>query len=74
VDVLANYAEELKAAGGRLYLSGIDQHAREQVARTGKLDFSGPVRLYEATPVLGESTRAALADAEGWLAARQESG
>jgi len=74
VDVLANYADELKAAGGRLYLSGIGQHAREQVARTGKLDFSGPVRLYEATPVIGESTRAALADAEGWLAGRRESG
>jgi SulP family sulfate permease len=74
VDVLANYADELKAAGGRLYLSGIDHRAREQAARTGKLDFSGPVRLYEATPVIGQSTRAALADAEGWLAARQESG
>jgi SulP family sulfate permease len=74
VDVLANYADELKTAGGRLYLSGIDQRAREQVARTGKLEFSGPVRLYEATPILGASTRAAIADAEGWLAARQESG
>lgn len=74
VDVLANYADELKAAGGRLYLSGINQSALEQVARTGKLDFSGPVRLYEATPILGASTRAAIADAKGWLAARQESG
>ncbi len=74
VDVLANYADELKAAGGRLYLSGVNQGALEQVARTGKLDFSGPVRLYEATAILGASTRAAIADAEGWLAARQESG
>jgi SulP family sulfate permease len=74
VDVLANYADELKAAGGRLYLSGIDERARKQATRTGKLDFSGPVRLYEATSRLGNSTRAAIADAEGWLAGRQESG
>jgi SulP family sulfate permease len=74
VDVLANYADELKAAGGRLYLSGIDERARKQATRTGKLDFSGPVRLYEATSILGNSTRAAIADAEGWLAGRQESG
>ena len=72
VDVLSNYADDLRAAGGRLYLSGIDPRARAQVARTGKLGLDGPVRLYEATPVLGESTRAALGDAEGWLAGRRE--
>ena len=74
VDVLAHYADELHAAGGRLYLSGIKPSARAQVARTGKLDLDGPVRLYEATPVIGESTRAALSDAEGWLAGRREDG
>ncbi len=72
VDVLAHYADELHASGGRLYLSGIDPHAHEQVALTGKLPLAGPVRIYEATPILGESTRAALGDAEVWLAGRQE--
>jgi SulP family sulfate permease len=74
VDVLAHYANDLHAAGGRLYLSGINAGAREQVARTGKLGLEGPVRLYEATPVLGESTRAALSDAEWWLASRRPEG
>jgi SulP family sulfate permease len=73
-DVLAHYANDLHAAGGRLYLSGINPGAREQVVRTGKLALEGPVRLYEATPVLGESTRAALSDAEGWLATRRSEG
>jgi sulfate permease, SulP family len=74
VDVLAHYANDLHAAGGRLYLSGINAGAREQVARTGKLGLEGPVRLYEATQILGESTRAAFSDAEGWLASRRPEG
>jgi sulfate permease, SulP family len=74
VDVLASYAEALQAAGGRLYLSGLHPGAREQVALTGKLKLDGPVRLYEATPVIGESTRVALGDAEGWLADRRSKG
>ena len=72
VDVLAHYADDLRGAGGRLYLSGINPSAREQVVRTGKLGLEGPVRLYEATPIVGESTRAALSDAVGWLANRRE--
>jgi SulP family sulfate permease len=74
VDVLAHYADDLHGAGGRLYLSGINPSAREQVVRTGKLGLEGPVRLYEATPILGESTRAALSDAVGWLASRRPEG
>jgi sulfate permease, SulP family len=72
LDVLASYADELRASGGRLYLSGLNPSAREQIARTGKLPADGPVRLFEATAVLGESTRAALSDAEGWLSARRK--
>jgi SulP family sulfate permease len=74
VDVLAHYADVLSAAGGRLYLSGLNPQMREQVARTGKLPLDGPVRLFEATPIIGESTRAALSDAEGWLAGRRSDG
>jgi SulP family sulfate permease len=68
VEVLANYAGKLKAVEGRLYLTGISEGAYEQIARTGKLSLSGPVRAYEATPIVGESTREAYADAQTWLA------
>jgi hypothetical protein len=37
------------------------------MVRTGKLRLSGPVRVFHATPILGESTRAAYADAKAWL-------
>ena len=74
IDVLARYADALHRADGRLYLSGVGPEAYDQIARTGKLRLTGPVRVYEATRVLGESTREARADAETWLVAREVDG
>jgi sulfate permease, SulP family len=71
IDVLARYAAALQDAGGRLYLSGVGPEARDQIVRTGKLHLTGPVRAYDGTPVLGASTREALADAEDWLRSLQ---
>ena len=70
VEVLANYADKLQAVNGRLYLTGISEGAYEQVVRTGKLRLTGPVRAYEATPVRGQSTEEAVADARTWLVAK----
>jgi sulfate permease, SulP family len=67
IDVLARYADALRAADGRLYLSGVSRHAYEQIVRTGKLALTGPVRVYGATPVIGQATRDARAEAEAWL-------
>jgi SulP family sulfate permease len=67
LEVLADYADELRAADGRLYLAGVAPEVHAQIRRSGKLRLTGPVRLYEATTVRGEATRAALADAESWL-------
>lgn len=63
--VIADYAGQLAGSGGRLYLSGLDSSVTEQLRRTGHVD--GPLRAFEATPVVGESTRAAYLDAEAWL-------
>lgn len=68
VEVLTRYADELQRAGGRLYLTGIGEAAYRRVARTGTLRRAGAVRVYEATPIVGESTREAVADARAWLA------
>jgi sulfate permease, SulP family len=70
VDVLSDYAEELRAADGRLYLTGVAPEIHEQFRRSNKLRLTGPVRLYDATTVLGESTQAALADGDSWLVKR----
>ena len=63
--VIADYARQLAGSGGRLYLSGLDSSVTGQLQRSGHVE--GPVRAFEATPVVGESTRAAYLDAEAWL-------
>jgi SulP family sulfate permease len=70
LEVLSNYADRLQKLNGRLYLTGMSERAREQVVRTGKLSLSGPVKAYEATPVIWESTREAVADARTWLVSK----
>jgi SulP family sulfate permease len=74
IDVLAQYADALHRGGGRLYLSGVGRQAYDQIVRTGKLRLTGPVRVYEATSVRGESTREARADAETWLVVPEAEG
>jgi SulP family sulfate permease len=72
VKVVGDYADRLAEADGRLYLSGLDPSLTDRLRRTGHLE--GPVRAFEATPVVGESTRAASLDAEAWLVRRHEAG
>ncbi|HEY7131370.1 MAG TPA: SulP family inorganic anion transporter [Candidatus Limnocylindrales bacterium] len=67
IEVVDRYAGRLAVAGGRLYLSGVDDHVRQQLVRSGKLDLGGAVRLDPKTAVIGESTRRAIADANAWL-------
>lgn len=67
VEVLARYVEDLERVEGRLYLTGISPDVHRQLERMDKLRMAGPVRVYEATSVRGESTRRAQADAETWL-------
>ncbi|UPW07269.1 SulP family inorganic anion transporter [Gordonia terrae] len=65
--VIAAYAGTLDRAGGRLYLSGVDTRVRaawndDLLAKHGiRLEF------FPATPVVGESTLAAFAQARVWV-------
>lgn len=67
LEVLTRYVEALREANGRLYLSGVSREVHAEMIRTAKLDLSGPVQDYEAQPVVGQSTRQAVADANAWL-------
>src|SRR5262249_42259729 len=71
MEILAAYADDLGAANGRLYLTGVDPHGRDRMLRRGKPELSGPGRVYEATAVRGESTRAAYEHATHWLVGRR---
>ena len=66
VKVVAGYAAALDAVGGRLYLSGVDPELAELLRRTDLMDVSGPVGVFEATELVGQSTEEALQEAETW--------
>jgi SulP family sulfate permease len=66
-EVLAKYADKLAEVGGQLYLTGISQRVHDAMVRTGKLRLSGPVQVYDATSIRGQSTRQAVEDSRTWL-------
>ena len=65
--ILATYAEQIGAAGGRLYVSGLDSDMAALLARTVPVTAQPPDRVFGATPVLGEATWAALHEARAWV-------
>ena len=67
--VATDCAGRLAEVDGRLYLSGLDPHLTEQLRRTGRLE--GPIRTFEATPLVGESTEEARQAAQAWLVKKQ---
>ncbi len=69
--VLANYADRLERAGGRLFLSGIDPSLFLQLQRTRRVDVHGAVRVFEATRIVGESSAEAYRQAQAWLAEQE---
>jgi sulfate permease, SulP family len=71
--VAADYAKRLDAVGGKLYLSGLDPDLTNMVTRTGTVTLSGPVQVFHATELVGESTQNAYRDAEAWIVTHQPS-
>jgi SulP family sulfate permease len=69
--VVAAYADALAAAGGRLYLSGVQDDMVERFRRSQVQDVQGKITVFHATQVLGESTMAAVQDARTWLVGDQ---
>jgi len=65
--VIAGYADALEAAGGRLYLSGVQQDMVDRFHRSQVQDVQGKIKIFNATEVLGASTAAAVQDAQTWL-------
>jgi SulP family sulfate permease len=65
--VLDRYGTRLGEAGGRLYLTGVDHALVERFTAARRIDASGPIQIFEATPTLGESTLQAYEAADTWL-------
>jgi SulP family sulfate permease len=70
IKVVTDYADRLADLDGRLYLSGLQPDLTERLRRTGSVE--GPVRAFEATRVVGESTHTAFLDAEAWLVKKHD--
>jgi sulfate permease, SulP family len=58
--VVGDYSHQLAAAGGELYLSGVDHELMRRWDEDGLSEALGNVRIFEAMPVIGESTRVAI--------------
>jgi SulP family sulfate permease len=70
VKVVESFNGQIQAAGGRLFLSGVDPRVAEQIRRNGLIET---VTIEEATDLLGESTHRAMTSGQSWLhAARSE--
>jgi SulP family sulfate permease len=67
IDVLDDYADDLREAGGRLYLSGVHADVAAQLRRAGKLELEREVWIAPAGEIIGDSTRQAIAEANAWL-------
>jgi SulP family sulfate permease len=69
--VIAGYADALEAAGGRLYLSGVQPEMVHRFHRSQVEDVQGKIKVFHATEVLGASTLAAVQDAQTWLVGQE---
>jgi hypothetical protein len=58
IKVVGDYADQLAERGGRLYLTGLEPSLTERLVRTGHVE-DGPVRTFEATPIVGEAPQRA---------------
>jgi SulP family sulfate permease len=67
IEVLDDYADDLRDVGGRLYLSGVHADVAGQLRRAGKLELGREVWVMPAEEVIGVSTAGALAQASAWL-------
>jgi sulfate permease, SulP family len=67
--VLADYSERLRAAGGHLFLSGVQPDLHKQLQDAHRVDLQDAVTVIPASDSIMESTQQALDDAQAWLAA-----
>lgn len=73
VKILEEYARQIDAAGGRLYIAGVSKRTQGQLMRAATVRQSKAVSVYPRSTVEGEATRTAMDDARIWLAQQSTS-
>lgn len=71
IDILDDYADDLKENGGKLYLAGLDDDQFNYLISSGKLTRYEEVEIFKETDVIGESTELAFEHAMEWLKDRE---
>ena len=66
--VLSDYVERLDRVGGHLILSGVQSPVLAKIERSSSRRVAGAIEVFEASEVIGESTRLAIDAGERWLA------
>jgi SulP family sulfate permease len=72
IALIRDYAAELVAGGGRLYLAGVGPEMEDQLRRTGLLDDLGPDAVAPATDELYGSCEVARRRGREWLEAHPD--
>lgn len=67
IEILDNYAEDLLAVGGKLYLTGLDNNQMKYLKASGKLLPDDEAIFFPETNIIGESTKKALDHANVWV-------
>ncbi|HUR93290.1 MAG TPA: SulP family inorganic anion transporter [Gemmatimonadales bacterium] len=70
IEVLDDYADDLREAGGRLYLSGVHADVARQLRDAGKLELGRDIWISPAGEIVGASTDEAIAQGNAWLGGR----
>ena len=65
INVITRYSQRLRAVGSRLMLAGTSERVLRQLQQTEALGVIGPENVFRATASVTESTRAAVAAAQG---------
>lgn len=68
INLLERYGEQIHASRGKLMLTGVSEHAKEQLDLTETTDeLLGEENIFMTTEIMGESGRTAHAAAQKWL-------
>ena len=68
INLLERYNEQIEASKGKLMLSGVNEHVKEQLDQTETTDeLLGEEDIFAETDILGESVLAAYAAAQNWI-------
>ncbi|MCT8162128.1 SulP family inorganic anion transporter [Pseudoruegeria sp. SHC-113] len=67
IRLLTRYAKSLRAAGGTLVLTGVNEELYGQLERTGLLEAIGAAHVYRESPELGAALNQAIAEAQARL-------